>query len=338
MRLPPGDIQLLQAASALPRDQLQLFGPWSCLPPGVTADPDVTEAAADGMLWGLSPFERITLVHAVDRPIEAPRPVRILPLRAPGSTSVTLAGAIDVHGPSSGTLVAEARWSEPIDDLILPELEIRQSGAQAFQTIVGAREDIALLGGLDLTADLPDIGPVQVHRAIQEFSDTRHRLVDYTFRAFTRFREYFHPTLLMDADGVLSDDRQSVVAPSLRLSIPSSAPPPPPVVHSVLPLFRWSDEAETEQPLARRRTRRAGVRIYLERPWYTSGEGELLGIILARSGDDSGYPAPEDGSGFRSSASGAPIRSGQRARSIGAPCLRCVSTTCFTSPNSTTAK
>ena len=26
--------------------------------------------------------------------------------------------------------------------------------------------------------------------------------------------------------------------------------------------------------------RKGGLRIYLERPWYSSGEGELLGLVL----------------------------------------------------------
>jgi hypothetical protein len=50
--------------------------------------------------------------------------------------------------------------------------------------------------------------------------------------------------------------------------------------------------------MARRHGRRAGVRIYLERPWFTSGADELLGVLLATGGnDDIGPPAP-DQSGF----------------------------------------
>jgi hypothetical protein len=54
----------------------------------------------------------------------------------------------------------------------------------------------------------------------------------------------------------------------------------------VLPLFRWDTGGEPEQPVATRHRRRAGVRIYLERPWYSSGDGELLGVLLAPAGDD----------------------------------------------------
>ena len=34
--------------------------------------------------------------------------------------------------------------------------------------------------------------------------------------------------------------------------------PAPPLVHSVIPLFRWEDGTEPDQPMARRRTRRSG--------------------------------------------------------------------------------
>jgi hypothetical protein len=53
----------------------------------------------------------------------------------------------------------------------------------------------------------------------------------------------------------------------------------------VLPMFRWEEETEPEQPFGLRRRRRAGVRIYLDRPWYSSGDGELLGVVTGELGD-----------------------------------------------------
>lgn len=67
------------------------------------------------------------------------------------------------------------------------------------------------------------------------------------------------------------------------VSIPSSARPQAPRIHSVLPTFGWEDGTLTEKgdvvglTSARRGN---GLRIYLERPWWTSGEGELLGVVL----------------------------------------------------------
>ena len=289
--LPAGDLQTFRLASSLRRSELDLFGPWRSMPPAVHDDPDVAEAAADGWMWGLTPYEDVRLVHAVPRPVEAPRPTRLTPDRPGGQTWVRLLGAVDVHGPSTDSLVAEASWTDPVDDLTLPRYEDRPATAIAFSTRIRPYEDLAVLGYGDSETTLPGVGRIGVHHGKHELGDTKHRVIEYRFRAATRFREYFRPELVANGN-------DSVTGPVTTVSVPSSAVPAPPVVHSVLPLFRWSDGTETEQPMARRHTRRAGVRIYLDRPWFSSGAGELLGVILAPSGSDVFGPPAEDQSGY----------------------------------------
>jgi hypothetical protein len=296
LHLPPGDRQIFRLSSSLDKSTLELFGVWRSLTPDVQGNADVAEAAADGWVWGLTPSEDVQLVHAVPRPLEAPRPTMIIPDRNRDETAVALAGAVDVHGPSTDSLIAQASWSERVDDLTLDVWQERTSDGIAFQTTVLAEEDLAILGRADQTVNLPGFGSLQVHAALHLFGDTRHRMVSYTFRATTRFREYFHPELLKPA--FPTDDGGSVVGPETVVDVPSSAPPAPPVVHSVIPLFRWDFGTEAEQPMARRHTRRAGVRIYLERPWYSSGDGELLGVLLAPAGNDDFEPRPKDESGY----------------------------------------
>ncbi len=58
-----------------------------------------------------------------------------------------------------------------------------------------------------------------------------------------------------------------------ELVIPSSARPAPAEVDFVLPTFGWDLGA------ARRRSGR-GLRVYLRRPWFSSGCGEKLGVVL----------------------------------------------------------
>lgn len=298
LTLPAGDQQRFRLASSLTRESLDLFGPWRSLPPSVRDNPDVAEAAADGWLWALTPFEDVLLIHAVPRPLEVPRPTKIVPLRSAGQTTAVLLGAVDVHGPSTDSLTAEASWTDPVDDLTLPKWEDRPTTGIAFTTRVHPYEDLALLSVADAEMTLPGVGKIAIHGAAHQFGDTKHRAVDYRFRASTRFREYFHPELLAPDPDVPLDDGRSVVGPLVRVSVPSSAPPAAPVVHSVLPLLRWSDGTEPEQPVARRRARRAGVRIYLQRPWFSSGAGELLGVLLGPDGDDTFGPPAEDQSGF----------------------------------------
>ncbi len=287
--LPAGDVQRFRLASSLDRADLDLFGLWRGLPEVIRSNDDVAEAAADGWLWALTPFDEVTLVHAVPRPLEAPRPTKMLALRSrEGATDAYLFGAVDVHGPSTEMITAEARWVDPVDDLSLPGPDERATKAIAFTSPIRETEDLAVLfgGATDIQLTVPGAGPVWFHSAIHRLGDTKHHTVHYRFRAATRFREYFDPGTLAPAPGQPVDDGQSVVGPEVTLSVPSSARPAAPVVHSVLPLFRWEAGTEPEQPVATRRTRRAGVRIYLERPWYSSGEGELLGLLLAPAGDD----------------------------------------------------
>ena len=297
LSLPPGDRQLFRLSSSLERAELSKLGAWASMPPAVTANDDVAEAAADGMLWGLTPAEDVVLVHAVPRPLEAPRPTLIRPLRGLGQNACLLFGAVDVHGPSTDSITAEAQWSEPVDDLTLPRWEQRDSNGIAFTTPVLPFEDLAILAGVEADAALPGAGKVRLHASIHTFADTRHRVVSYRFRATTRFREYFAPELLAPVPGT-PDDGKSLIGAPITVSVPSSGIPAAPVIHSVLPLFRWSDGEEPEQPAARRHTRRAGVRIYLQRPWFTTGEGELLGVLLAPGGNDDTDPKAEDESGY----------------------------------------
>jgi hypothetical protein len=237
------------------------------------------------------------LVHAVPRPLAAPRPTLLSAQRGPGDTYSVLLGGVDVHGPSTDSLSAEASWADPDDSLGLDGPTTRPSSVVAFQAKVGPAEELLTLGVDDRTFDLPGFGPLTQHQARHELGDTRHRMVSYRFRATTRFREYFAPQLLTPA--FPGDDGRSVVAEPVVVDIPSSAPPAAPIVHSVIPLFRWEYGTESEQPMARRHVRRPGVRIYLERPWFSSGEGELLAVLLAAPGaGDDFEPKPPDDSGY----------------------------------------
>jgi hypothetical protein len=296
--LPPGDEQRFRLASSLRNQDLDLLGPWRSLPDPVRNDPNVAEAAADGWLWGLTPFQDVVLVHAVPRPIEAPRPTVLLPSRDEGATRVVLVGAVDVHGPSTGQLTAEASWTDPVDDLTLPRWEDRPTDGIAFSSLVKRYEDLAILGDRDVEGFVPGVGQLHSHAAVHELGDTKHRVITYRFRAATRFPEFFRPELLGSDPNIPRDDGRSVVGRSVEVSVPSSARPAAPIVHSVIPLFRWTKGEEAEQPLAYRHTRRAGVRVYLERPWFSSGAGELLGVLLAPGGDDTFGTEASDQSGF----------------------------------------
>ncbi|QFZ20305.1 hypothetical protein [Saccharothrix syringae] len=57
--------------------------------------------------------------------------------------------------------------------------------------------------------------------------------------------------------------------------IRSSARPAAPRIRQVVPIFRWENPAPGQSV-----RRGGGLRVYLERPWWSSGDGEKLGVLL----------------------------------------------------------
>ncbi|AEV84601.1 hypothetical protein ACWT_3578 [Actinoplanes sp. SE50] len=73
----------------------------------------------------------------------------------------------------------------------------------------------------------------------------------------------------------------------IEVDVLSSVPRAPPRIHSVVPTFAWDDSV----PGTSRRLG-GGLRVYLERPWWSWGDGELLGVVLHA------YPEVEPQGGF----------------------------------------
>ena len=83
---------------------------------------------------------------------------------------------------------------------------------------------------------------------------------------------YLEPPIVRPGPG------ESVVPADL--SIPSSAPPAAPRPLYAVPTFGWESKKGPVAGHYESRRRGRGLRVYLERPWWSSGEGELLGVVL----------------------------------------------------------
>ena len=121
-----------------------------------------------------------------------------------------------------------------------------------------------------------------------DFGDTKYRKVNYSAVATTRFAEYFP----------ITDPAQLTrTSPTAAVDVPSSARPPIPSVLYAVPTFGWQKQTQVQfdkggvnlgpvtlpgvkgvGTISRRSG--GGLRIYLDRPWYATGDGELLGVIL----------------------------------------------------------
>ncbi len=107
-----------------------------------------------------------------------------------------------------------------------------------------------------------------------QFGDTRHRWVDYRLLAASRYNEYFDKILAANPD--LNTVRLSEWKE--KVSIPSSARPKAPEIDYIIPTFEWR-KSETESAMRHQRMG-GGLRIFIKRPWFSSGDDEMLGIIL----------------------------------------------------------
>src|SRR4030095_16153245 len=76
-------------------------------------------------------------------------------------------------------------------------------------------------------------------------------------------------------------------APAAPVRILNSARPDAPKVLYVVPFYDWHDDPGSTAKTVKR-SRVSGLRVYLARPWYSSGDGERLGVVYlegVRSGE-----------------------------------------------------
>ncbi|MEA2355882.1 MAG: hypothetical protein QOD61_2011 [Solirubrobacteraceae bacterium] len=292
----------------------------------------VLQRAVEGGHWMLTPPRLITLVHAVQQPLGHPElralsvghddangdptlqtaPDRgrtdpselasITAWRRLGATDAVLLGALRVHGASTAKVDLLATWTDPTDDQAEPgtstqsaaveELPLRQlregylRAAGQDDRAVGyydpEHDQIAFVRAGD-QAGTRDGHPLAFGEAAprHRLGDVKRHVVTYTAVASSRYREYFDP----DQVGGFTRASKGYV-----VDVPASARPLAPDVAYVLPTFGWERQVETN--LKRSVRFGGGLRVYLHRPWFSSGAGELLGVALW-----SGSGAPLDAAG-----------------------------------------
>jgi len=106
------------------------------------------------------------------------------------------------------------------------------------------------------------------------FGDTKHRWVDYQLIASSRYSEYFGKILKQYPQ--LNTIRESTWWE--KVNILSSARPALPEIDYVIPIFEWRKSNTPDA--ARHRRMGGGLRVYLKRPWFSSGADEMLAVIL----------------------------------------------------------
>lgn len=290
--LPKSGVATTPLSSFLHPGDLKLMGVWEWLREAAEPGPNlashdvdaqatldalvglITELSVEGGLWQLTPARDITLVHAVQQPLGQPVITALAAGRLDGATSAYLSGTIQIHGPSTDKVTLQATWTDPVDDLAQPspgtadgqtvaaELPIDDPAGgpvMAGDSVVGSYD--AASGTLVLGAGSPASSP------LHELHDTKHHTIRYTPVAASRFRDYFPATV---------PGGTSRTGVGMTAQVPASRRPDPPILRYVLPAFGWQRDERTNLRTSRRQ---GGLRVLLDRPWYSSGEGEMLGIV-----------------------------------------------------------
>ena len=275
--LPKATLRTVRLSSFLDDADIDLMRVWHLIDehqaPATAAQ---RETVRRGRHWMITPATDLTLVHAVEKPLEPPE-IRLKPgrMRDRDATFSLLPGVVHNHAASTGRLDIDAEWRDPVDDVLDPAPRDEKKRAHVADFQIEASEVDAQMWEVNG----PAAGPYGPRHAVRhEFGDTRHRWVEYTPQATTRFREYFPPKITDDPALITS------VGPAITVDVPSSSRPAPPDVQYLLPYWEWrTEQLDIAAPLAVRRVRTAGgLRVYLGRPWFSSGPDELLGVVLAR--------------------------------------------------------
>ncbi|WP_424857802.1 peptidoglycan-binding domain-containing protein [Streptomyces sp. SAI-170] len=292
--LPKGAVATVRVCSGIDFDaDLMGMASWSRAAAGEseaerTKTDRALELAAENRHWMFTPWHELTLVHAVQKPLKTP--VLHLPPpteeRAQNATAEHLAGTIALDENSTGRIDLVAEWSEVTDEgpdgtvtrtMTAPVFGLLT--ARAVPTGTPGPDPVLLRDGVltfstkaaedKVTAD--GVPPLLTKH---EFGDTKHRVVRYRPLAGSRFGDYFPLPFAEPGRGELT-----VQGAAQEYSVPSSAAPTAPRVLYCVPTLSL-DQADGPSGAIVRRRRGGGIRVYLGRPWFSSGEGELLGVVL----------------------------------------------------------
>jgi hypothetical protein len=265
VKLPKAQVARVRLSALVTPDGLDRLAVWHWIAEEAFDEEAVDRLRAlalDGGHWMLTPFRELTLVHAVLQPLARPAVLGLQPRKTLGATFAAVDGRAFVHAASTGKIDLLAAWDEPTG--FGPAAADRRSG-----------------GGHAFDVAVHDTGVDEVRWADRhhEFGDTRYRRVRYTAVATTRFRDYFSAAETADP----ADLSRSALA-AFEADVLNSARPAAPDLLYIIPTFEWQAGADATGATSRRR---GGLRVYLRLPWYSSGDGELLGVVL--------WPTPADG-------------------------------------------
>jgi hypothetical protein len=207
----------------------------------------------------LTPPITIKAVHAVQRPLIAPRLTAPTVARMPNGTSATV--IMTTPEPTLAAGLSTLSASELSVDASWCEWTTPATGSGGHAIPVRSRRNAPVLRRR--------LDEAKADATFKHETDKRRRDVTYTFTTTSRFRAYF--------DAKLPADRfvRSTTVPEITL--PSTDKPPVPDFGYSTPIVEWKPSPSGR---AITRTRKGGsLRIFLRGGWHASGDHERLAVL-----------------------------------------------------------
>ncbi len=241
------------------------------------------DACLRGQNSALTPTRSVRVVYATQVPENGFKFDKIEVSREGTAATFDMRG--EVHGWSTEELEFTINYSDPVDDISEHRRKTESEGHDAKIS--------------DLNPSYVDTVPVNGWYATEgiEFHDTKCHIVDITAVAKTRYADFFpnaqkanpvgrglsrrSPKLVITAASTESEGPSGAYTRTYiktNIIVPSSKRPDKPQVEYMLPAMTWSSDTTPSGKVSRKRGNT--VRIYLRRPWFSSGIGEKLAIVL----------------------------------------------------------
>jgi hypothetical protein len=283
---------------------------------------DLEAAVAGGAHWMFTPARPLRLVHAVRRPLLAPAVTELVGDRSLGSSAIVLGGSLVVHDKSTERVTLTARWTDTVDDLSEDGPVPRSAGVELGNLLV-PRGDTNELVVASLCSELHDTkrhlatvdleafssfaayfteetqltvsdSPVVLHEdgvvagtvevTVPATGAKAVAGVDFVVDGTSNTIEFVTGGALAEGDLVTvryvplpisrTSNEPESPAPFVLL-VRNTVAPPAPVVNEVVPAFARSEDGSHSGQV---------LRVYLDRPWLVTGEGEQLAVVLDPSG------------------------------------------------------
>ena len=232
----------------------------------------LVQAYMDGLNTALSPGKDVRTIYATQVP-EPGFDVSVTAHRLDHDTNARTVTTGKVHGWSTGEIELDAEYQDDYDDIAE---EIRTT------TSVVHRHRV-----FTLAVPYQELEAINALRRIdsEEFHDTKCHFVKYTAILKSRYAGYFPDPDPKNPNTRTSDTYPvKTRQPNGLVIVPSSRKPDALAVEYIMPVFDWGAESTSTAKYSARRGMM--VRVYLRRPWFTTGNGEQLGVVIGNNLDD----------------------------------------------------